>query len=344
MNKPPFGDQQPCFIIAEAGVNHNGDLQMAKQLVDVAAVAGADAVKFQTFKAEALATNDAPLADYMTAAGEESSGQTELLKRLELPDEAFAELKEYCNLRGIRFMSTAFDEASADLLVNLGMDVIKVPSGELTNIPFLRHLAGFGLPTILSTGMGTLDEVETALKALENGGAGPVAILHCVSAYPAPPMAMNLRAMDTMREAFGRPVGLSDHTEGISIALAAVARGACVLEKHFTLDRTLPGPDHAASLEPPELRELVAQVRAVESALGDGVKQPTEAEMNTRDVARRSVALARDLPAGHVLALGDLVLRRPGTGIPPGDLDRLVGKRLTSDRPAGYHLSWSDCE
>ncbi|MBX3096493.1 MAG: N-acetylneuraminate synthase [Fimbriimonadaceae bacterium] len=342
--KPPFGEDQPCFIIAEAGVNHNGDLSMAKQLIDVAAVAGADAVKFQTFRAESLVTEDAPLADYMTAAGEQSPSQADLLRRLELPLEAFHELKEYCELREIKFMSTAFDEESADALDAMGMDVVKVPSGELTNIPFLRHLASKKRATILSTGMGTLEEVQEALDALEGAGAGPVAILHCVSAYPAPPSAMNLRAMDTMRKAMRKPVGLSDHSEGITIALAAVAMGACVIEKHFTLDRNLPGPDHAASLEPPELRDMVAQIRAVESALGDGIKQPTEAEMNTRDVARRSVALAKSCEAGHVLTPADLILRRPGTGIPPREFDQLVGKRLARDVGPGTQLKWSDVE
>lgn len=342
--KSPFGRNKPCFIIAEAGVNHNGSLARAKEMVEVAAASGADAVKFQTFRAEALASADAPLADYMKKPGETAPDQLTLLKSLEFSDAQFAELKAYCEECGIRFMSTAFDEASADMLDALGMDVVKVPSGELTNIPFLRHLARKGRATILSTGMGTLGEVEAAVETLTENGAGPLAILHCVSAYPTPPSEVNLRAMDTLGAAFHLPVGFSDHTLGFPVAWAAVARGACILEKHFTLDRSLPGPDHAASLEPDELKTLVQGVRDIESCLGDGRKRPTAAELNTKQVARRSVVLTQACPAGTVLTEAHVGLRRPAGGIEPADWDRVVGRTLRQDVPAGHRLAWGDLQ
>lgn len=339
---PPFGTAQPCFIIAEVGVNHNGDMALAHQLIQVAKDAGADAVKFQTFRAEALASADAPLADYMHKPGETATSQIELLRRLEFNQAQFAELKAACDHAGILFMSTPFDEDSADMLVALGMTVMKVPSGELTNLPFLHHLARTGLPVILSTGMGTLPEIQAALDTLEQGGAGPIAILHCVSAYPTPPEHANLRAMDTIAAEFNRPVGFSDHTLGLPIAFAAVARGACIIEKHITLDRSLPGPDHAASLEPGELNQMVSGIRAIESAFGTGVKEPQPIELGTRDVARRSIVLAHALPAGHTLTLADLTLRRPGTGLPPSALSATVGRTLAASRPAGHRLASED--
>ncbi|HEU4369326.1 MAG TPA: N-acetylneuraminate synthase [Methylomirabilota bacterium] len=331
----------PAFVVAEAGVNHNGDLELARRLVDAAAEAGADAVKFQTFRTDALVSGAAPKARYQveTTGGDES--QRAMLTRLELGPEAHAVLRDHAAARGIVFFSTPFDEASADLLDRLGVELLKVPSGEATNVPLLRHLAAKGRPIILSTGMCTLDEVATAVATLREAGDPPLAILHCVSAYPAPAEDTNLRAMDTLRARFGCPVGLSDHSLGLEIPLAAVARGAAVLEKHLTLDRALAGPDHRASLEPADFAALVRGVRAVEAALGDGDKRPMPSELDTRAVARRSLVAARALPPGHRLGREDVAVKRPGTGIPPGELERVLGRRLARAVGADELLDWS---
>ena len=341
---------QPCLVIAEAGVNHNGSLEMAHRLVEVAAAAGADVVKFQTFKAEQLASAQAPKAAYQvtqTGAGD----QLAMLRQLELPIEAFAELAAHCRQRGIGFLSTPFDLASATALIDLGMNRLKVPSGELTNAPLLRALAATGLPLIVSTGMATLAEVEQALVWIQAArtAAGEHAplqevltLLHCTSNYPTPLADVNLRAMQTLAKHFGLPVGYSDHTAGIAVAPLAVAMGAQVIEKHFTLDRTLPGPDHQASLEPAELSALVQQVRAAESALGSPIKGPVAAELEVRVAARRSVTLARDLVAGAVLSAADLTLQRPGNGIAPVDLEQVLGRRLKAAARAGHTLQWGD--
>ncbi|MBM5796676.1 MAG: N-acetylneuraminate synthase [Cyanobacteria bacterium K_Offshore_0m_m2_072] len=343
-------ERAPCLVIAEAGVNHNGSLELAHQLVELAAEAGADVVKFQTFKAEQLASRRAPKAAYQvdqTGGGD----QLAMLRQLELPLEAFAELANHCRELGIGFLSTPFDLASAEALIALGMRCLKVPSGELTNAPLLRGLAATGLPLIVSTGMATLDEVEqavewiTAARAAAGHGA-PLAealtLLHCTSNYPTPLAAVNLRAMQTLAQRFGLPVGYSDHTAGISVAPLAVALGARVIEKHFTLDRTLPGPDHQASLEPDELAALVQQVRAAETALGSPEKAPVAAELEVRVAARRSVTLARDLPAGAALAAADLTLQRPGHGIAPVDLEQVLGRQLKAALSAGHTLQWGD--
>ena len=333
--------QGPAFVIAEAGVNHNGDLDLARRLVDAAADAGADAVKFQTFRTDALVSGTAPKARYQmeTTGGAES--QRAMLARLELSAAAHAGLREHATRRGLVFFSTPFDEASADLLAGLGVELLKVPSGEVTNLPLLRHVAAKGRPVLLSTGMSTLDEVATAVDTIRAAGDPPLAILHCVSAYPAPVEDTNLRAMDALRARFGCPVGLSDHSLGLEIALAAVARGAAVLEKHLTLDRALPGPDHRASLPPADFAALVRGVRAVEAALGDGDKRPMPSEIDTRAVARRSLVAARALPAGHRLARGDVAIKRPGTGIAPGELDRVLGRRLTRALAADELIDWA---
>ncbi len=334
----------PAFVIAEAGVNHNGDLDLARRLVDAAAEAGADAVKFQTFRTDALVSAAAPKARYQVETTGEAESQRAMLAQLELSAAAHAGLRDHATARGLVFFSTPFDEASADLLDRLGVELFKVPSGEVTNLPLLRHVAAKGRPLLLSTGMSTLDEVDVAVAAIRAAGDPPIAILHCVSAYPAPVEDTNLRAMDTLRARFGCPVGLSDHSLGIEIALAAVARGAAVLEKHLTLDRTLPGPDHRASLEPGDFAALVRGVRVIEAALGDGDKRPMPSEVDTRAVARRSLVAARALPAGHRLTRGDLAIKRPGTGIPPADLDRVLGRRLA--RPLGVDdvVDWPSLE
>ena len=318
-----------CFIIAELGVNHNGSVDLAERLVDAAADAGADAVKFQTWNTDDLVTRDAPLADYQHSSDGPAT-QYELLKSLELPVEALVGPKARAEARGLEFFSTADDEASADALDRFGVRLFKIGSGELTNLGLLRHVAAKGKPVIVSTGMATLDEVERALAALTGTGNREVAILHCVSAYPSPPEESNLKALDTLAR-FGAPVGFSDHTLGNVLAIAAVARGAAIIEKHFTLDKSLPGPDHRASAEPDEFRAMVAAIRTVERSLGDGVKRPTPSEIATRSVVRRTVVAARSLRAGHVVAAGDVVLRRASGGMAADELEQVLGRALRAD-------------
>jgi N-acetylneuraminate synthase len=336
-----IGAGAPVFIVAEAGVNHNGDLGLARQLVDVAAEAGADAVKFQTFRSEALVSRNAPKAAYQretTGAGE---SQREMLARLELTLDQHAEIREHCAKRGILFFSTPFDELSADALETLGVPLFKLPSGEITNLPFLRHVASKRKPIILSTGMSTLAEVAQAVAAIREAGDPPLALLHCVSAYPAPASEMNLRAMDALRDRFSCPVGLSDHTLGIEVAVAAVARCATIVEKHFTLDKRLPGPDHRTSLEPVELVRLVRAIRTVEAALGDGDKRPMPSEMDTRRVARKSLVTARPIRAGEKLTADLVAIKRPGTGISPADLPRVLGRTVRRDLAADEMIDWA---
>jgi N-acetylneuraminate synthase len=316
------------FIIAEAGVNHNGSLDLALQLVDTAKASGADAVKFQTFRADLLATRFAQKAPYQerTTANEES--QFEMLQRLQLDASAHRRLIDHCRQVGIQFLSSPFDMESVDLLTEMNVALYKVPSGEITNLPLLQHLASKGRPLILSTGMSTLGEVEEAVHALQAAGATQLTLLHCVTEYPAPYAEVNLHAMQTLKTAFGLPVGYSDHTPGIEIAIAAVALGAEVIEKHFTLDRSLPGPDHSASLEPVELKQMVTAIRNVEAALGTGIKAPAPCELPNRLVARKSVVAASSLPKGHQLATGDLEIKRPGNGLAPKLLPALIGRTL----------------
>jgi sialic acid synthase SpsE len=296
--------------------------------VDVAAAAGADAVKFQTFAVDRLVTRSAATAPYQTRAMGGESSQHALLRALELSPAAHDALAARCVELGIEFMSTPFDPDSARYLKRLGVRRLKISSGDVTNLPMLRLVGGLGLPVLLSTGMSDLAEVEAAVAALRAGGLTDLILLHCVSSYPAEPADTNLRAMDTLAAHFGVPVGLSDHTRGIMVAVAAAARGACCIEKHFTLDRALPGPDHQASLEPAELAALVAAVREVERALGDGVKRPTASEVPVRAVARKSLVAARDLPAGQRLTTEDVAILRPGTGLSPAALDTVLGRRL----------------
>ncbi|WP_404712385.1 N-acetylneuraminate synthase [Sphingomonas sp. MMS24-J13] len=317
------------LIIAEAGVNHNGDLEKARELVRVAARAGADMVKFQTFVASELATAHAPKADYQKATTDTSESQRDMIARLELSHVDHIVLIEECRRAGIAFFSTAFDGHSLDMLVELGIDRIKVPSGELTNLPLLRHIASKRLPVILSTGMATMGEIEDAISELEAGGIAraEISVLHCNTEYPTPMRDVNLRAMTRVGEAFGVAVGYSDHTMGIEIPIAAVALGATLIEKHFTLDRTLPGPDHMASLEPDELVAMVAAIRNIEQAMaGDGIKRPSPSEARNRPIARRSIVAARAIAAGETFSDANLAARRPGTGISPMRWDEVVGR------------------
>ena len=273
-----IGEDEPCFIIAEAGVNHNGDINLARKLIDVAVEAGADAVKFQTFKAEEVVTKGAEKADYQKKTTGLKESQFEMLKRLELTGRDFEELFAYAQRKDIIFLSSPFDKGSVDLLDRLGVPAFKVGSGEITNFPLLKHIARKKKPIILSTGMSTLGEVEEALEVIRKDGATDIILLHCVSSYPAKMEDMNLKVIETLRHAFKLPVGLSDHSIGIAIPVAAVSLGACVIEKHFTLDKNLPGPDHRASLEQDELKQMVKAIRDVEKAMGDGVKRPTKEE------------------------------------------------------------------
>lgn len=339
-----FAAPTGCFVIAEAGVNHNGDMDLAHRLIDAAAQAGAHAVKFQTFRADRLASAQAPKAAYQQAATGMAESQLDMLRRLELDEAQHVELMRHCAGSGILFLSTPFDEDCADLLARLGVEAMKTPSGELTNQPYLAHVARLGLPMIVSTGMADLAEVTQAVATIEAAGAPPLCLLHCVSAYPAPPEDVNLRAMDTLARCFGVPVGFSDHTQGIAIPLAAAALGARVIEKHLTLDRSLPGPDHQASLEPAELAAMMDGIRAVLAALGDGRKRPAAREAEVAAVARKSLVLARALPAGAVLCPADLAAKRPGTGIPPGRAAELVGRKLRRPLAADHLLGWGDLD
>jgi N,N'-diacetyllegionaminate synthase len=335
------------FIIAEAGVNHNGDEKLALALVEAAAKSGADAVKFQTFSADKLTRKGAEKAAYQKQATGDGD-QHGMLKALEMSQSLHRRLFAHCRELGIEFMSTAFDEESLDFLVELGIKRIKVPSGEITNAPLLRHMAGKGLPLIVSTGMAELNEVVAAVDIIRaaRGLAEPLAemvtILHCTSNYPTDSADVNLRAMNTMARATGLPVGYSDHTLGLAVSTGAVALGATVIEKHFTLDAGLPGPDHKASLEPDQLCALVRQIRDVEVALGSDVKAPTASELPVRDLVRRSVTTVRSLAAGATVGKDDVTLMRPGTGIPPVDLEKVIGRKSARNISAGETLTWSD--
>ena len=328
------------FIIAEAGVNHNGSVDLALQLIDAAKTSGADAVKFQTFRADRIATRSAEKAKYQQRQAADGESQFEMLRRLELDAAAHRRLIDHCRKGGIQFLSSPFDLQSVNLLDTLEIPLFKIPSGEITNLPFLERIAAKGRPVILSTGMSTLGEVEEAVQVLRAGGATEITLLHCVTEYPAPYAEINLRAMQTLKLAFGLPVGYSDHSPGIEIAIAAVALGAEIIEKHFTLDRSLPGPDHAASLEPKELKQMVAAIRNVESALGDGIKKPALCELPNIPVARKSVVAARALSAGQKLAAADLDIKRPGTGLSPKLLTVLVGRTLRTNVEPDEVILW----
>jgi len=351
---------QNVYVIAEAGVNHNGDLELARRLVDCAAEAGADAVKFQTFDAKKLARASAPKADYQKQTTNQAESQLAMLSKLELPREWHAELKAHAKAKGIEFLSTAFDLGSLDFLAGLDMPFFKVPSGELTNSPLLWRFARLGKPLVVSTGMATLSEVEQALAVIAHAFnaevepadldevwegwtrpdwrrslQGRVKLLHCTSQYPTPMAEVNLLAMDTLAQAFGLPVGYSDHTEGILIPVAAVARGAVLVEKHFTLDRAMPGPDHRASLEPAELTQMVRDIRALAMALGEGAKSPQPSEWKTRKAARQQVVLERPVAHGQVLTREDLATARSGSGLPAASLWQLVGQPANRDYAEG---------
>ncbi len=323
-----LGEGGPCFVIAEAGVNHNGDLDRAIEMVDVAAKAGADAIKFQTFTPSRLVHPGAAKGAYQQKTTPAGESQRDMLEKLQLSAESFRVLRDHCVARDLCFLSTPFDEESAGLLNALDVAAFKLSSADLTNLPLIQCVAATGRPVILSTGMSEIDEIDAAVEAAKSAGCAALGILHCVSAYPTPPAECNLRVMVTLRERYGVPVGFSDHTTGLHIPVAAVAMGARILEKHFTLDRALPGPDQAASLIPEELTSLMRQIRDVEAAFGDGVKRRTVSESENLDIARRSLFWVRSIAGGATATVEDFIALRPGTGLAPGARDGLVGRRL----------------
>jgi N-acetylneuraminate synthase/N,N'-diacetyllegionaminate synthase len=332
-------------VIAEAGVNHNGDLDLAKKLIDTAAEAGADFVKFQTFKAEKLVSNAAKKAEYQKNNQSDSDdSQFSMLKKLELDLDMHQILFDYTSSKNIQFLSTPFDLDSVSSLNELGINIFKIPSGEITNVPFIRKIGSFGKPVILSTGMSGLGEIEKAIDQLIETGLDreKITVLHCNTQYPTPFEDVNLRAMVTIAAAFNVDIGYSDHTLGIEVPVAAVALGARVIEKHFTLDRNLPGPDHRASLEPDELHQMIKSIRNIELALGSSIKHPTPSEISNRDIVRKSIHLARDKARGEIISNDDLEMLRPGDGISPIFYDAVVGRKITQDLSAGHKIEWKD--
>ena len=319
------------YIIAEAGVNHNGDINLAYKLIDAAKECGVDCIKFQTFKTENLVTKTAKKADYQVENTKNNDSQFAILKKLELSYDDFKSLKEYCDKIDIEFMSTPFDNDSVDLLEKLSMKTYKISSGDITNKPFLEYVASKNKPIILSTGMCTMDEVQEAVSWIEKAGNKQITLLHCTSNYPTPYSDVNMNAMITLDKAFPYPTGYSDHTKGIIIPIMAVSMGATVIEKHFTLDKNMEGPDHKASLDVDELKEMVKAIRDIESAKGSGEKQPAESELNTREVARKSIVAAREIKKGHTITREDLCLKRPGDGILPKEIDKIIGKTTTTN-------------
>ena len=337
-----IGPGQPCYIIAEAGVNHNGDVQRALALIAEAAKAGADAVKFQTFSAENLVTRTAKMAGYQVKNTGEEKSQFDMLKALELPLSAYPELQSYAGSLGIDFLSTPFDETAVDFLGKLDVPLFKVGSGDMNNHPYLRKIAVWKRPVILSTGMADLDEVLESVSVLRNAGLNEIIVLQCTTNYPAQNHEINLRAMQTLHQQTGCITGFSDHTESILAAIVSVALGASVLEKHFTLDKNLPGPDHKASLEPGELKRMITQIREAETMLGDGIKKPNPSEISIREVARKSIVSARNIPAGKIITSEDIICKRPGNGIQPREWEKIIGKTAKEAIEEDCLLSWDD--
>jgi len=321
------------LIIAEAGINHNGDVLLAKRLIDVAADSEADLIKFQTFSAKNIVTRSVSKADYQYESTDKDESQYAMLEKLELTEEMHRELIKYSQQRGIGFFSTGFDIESVDMLIRLGQVRFKVPSGEITNLPLLRHIGKQNKEVILSTGMSDLNEVGNAIKSLEDAGTtrSKITALHCTTAYPAPMDDVNLSAMLSIQKAFGVSVGYSDHSEGIEVAIAAVALGAKIIEKHFTLDKTLPGPDHKASLEPGELKKMITAIRNIELALGDGVKKIMPSELNNRQVARQSIVAKANIKKGEALSETNITTKRAGSGISPMRWDQIIGSKSKRD-------------
>lgn len=340
----PTGKNEKVFIIAEAGVNHNGCLKTAKKLVDIAVKARCDAVKFQTFKAESLLTKAVAMTGYQKQTVKNSTIKTQfdLIKSLELSYRDFETIKKYCAKNKIIFLSTPFDTESADFLDSLRMKLFKVSSGDLTNIPFLKYLATKGKPIILSTGMGDMPEIEEAVLAIKKKGNHKISLLHCVTDYPAAMKDLNLKAIPSLAKQFKVSVGFSDHSLGIEASIAAVALGAKIIEKHFTISRNSPGPDHKASLEPQELTALVVSIRNIENALGDGIKKRTSVEKQYVRLVRKSLIAAHDIPAGKKITVDDVAIKRPGTGIPPKEIERILNRSMKKKILKDSVLRWED--
>ncbi len=321
------------FIIAEAGVNHNGDVKIAKKMIDTACLAGADAIKFQTFRTENMVVRKGMKADYQKVETNSEQTQFEMLKKLELTKYEFVELKNYCEKKDIVFLSTPFDHDSIDLLFELGVETFKIASGEITNLLYLQHIGRLDKNIILSTGMSSIDEVNDAINIIVKAGTAKekITILQANTEYPTPYEDVNLLAMKTMAEEFGVKTGYSDHTPGIEIAIAAAAMGASIIEKHFTLDRTMSGPDHKASLEPDELKQMVLSIRNVESSIGDGIKRPSKSEMKNIDAARKSIVAKIPIKKGEIFSENNICIKRPGTGISPMNWENIIGAKAQND-------------
>lgn len=317
------------YIIAEAGVNHNGRIELAKKMVDEAKEAGADCIKFQTFVAKNIVSKNAVKADYQKQQTDANESQLDMLKKLELSFDEFVELNRYCREKDIEFLSTGFDFDSIDFLNSLNMKRWKIPSGDITNLPYLIKIARLGKPIILSTGMSTIEDIRVAISVLKENGSGEITVLHCTTEYPTPFGDVNLKAMHTIQNEFGVPVGYSDHTKGIEIAIAAVAMGATVIEKHFTLDRNMEGPDHKASLEPDEFKAMVSAIRNVEVAIGTGEKKPAESEKKNMSIARKSIIAKRNIFKGELFTEENLTVKRPGNGISPMKWFEVIGQEAS---------------
>ena len=343
INSHIISENSPCFIIAEAGVNHNGDIKRAKIMIDTAKRIGADAIKFQTYKTEKLVTEEAAKAEYQKKHSQEET-QFEMLKKLELTGNDFMDLYNYAEEKGIIFLSTPFDLESADLLNRIGVTAFKIGSGDLSNYPLLEHIAKWGKPLILSTGMSTLEEISETLENLSNLGMDSIILLHCTSSYPTEIEDTNLRMIPMLREKYGLMVGFSDHTKSTIIPAAAVVMGAVVLEKHFTLDHDLVGPDHKMSLEPEDFQEMVNNIRQVEKALGDGLKKITNNENDVRKVARKSIVASMDIAKGAIVTREMLDVKRPGTGLEPKNIQKIIGMKAKRDIRKDQLISWMDFE
>lgn len=338
-----IGEEQPCFIIAEAGINHNGDVKIAKKMIEVAKEAGADAIKFQTFKAENLVTKYARMARYQKNNTKRKEKQIEMMKKFEMRYEDFEELKEYCDKKEIMFLSTPHSFDAIDFLEKL-IPAYKIGSGDLTNLSFLKKIAEKEKPIILSTGMANLGEIEEAVETIKNNGNEEIVLLHCISSYPAKVEDVNLKAIQTLKQSFKLPVGFSDHTLSTVIPAVAVAMGACVIEKHFTLNKNMEGPDHKASLEPEELKEMIKNIRIVEKAMGDGIKKPTPEEEEIKKVVRKSVVAKTDIPKGSIISWEMLEIKRPGTGIPPKYIEKIVGAKAREYIGKDEIIEWKKIE
>ena len=338
-----IGNNSPCFIIAEAGINHNGDIEIAKKMIDAAKNAGADAVKFQTFKAENVASKYAEIAEYQREDMRHGEKQLDMIKKFELNYEDFKILKDYCDVKEIMFLSTPHSLDAIDFLESL-IPIYKIGSGDLTNIPFLRKIAGKRKPIILSTGMANLGEIEEAIWAVEEEGNRDILLLHCISNYPTKIEDVNLRVIQTLNEAFKFPVGLSDHTLSTVIPAVAVALGACIIEKHFTLDKAMEGPDHKSSLEPEELKEMIKNIKEVEKALGNGIKKPTKEEEKIKKIVRKSIVAKVDIPKGSTIEEKMIEIKRPGNGISPKHIDKIIGSRVRVDIHKDEIIKWDEIE